>query len=109
MTQRILDIDPLSGAVETFEWDHSEDRAIIRRIEDVEPVIEANKREQNSGHNGYTPSKDMRKAATVPVGVIYEWLDKYGVNFFDRDHWPAVQRLLNSNEYRYLRTAEFIV
>lgn len=106
MTARLLDIDPLSGAVETFEWDEAEGRAIIKRVEDVEPIIEANKREQTSS-DGYTASRDMRKAASIPMGVVLLWREQYGVDVFDQNHWPAVKRLLNSNEWAYLRSAEF--
>lgn len=106
---RLFDIDPWTGAVETFDFDEATGTAIIKRVEDVEPVIEANKRSLTSGHNGYTPSKDMRLAASIPIGVVYEWLTKHGVNLFDKNHEAGVRRLLNSNEYRYLRTSEFIL
>jgi hypothetical protein len=51
----------------------------------------------------------MRLAARIPPSVIYEWLNKYGVRAWDKNHAAAVRRLLNSNEYRYLRIGHFII
>lgn len=75
--------------------------------QDCTDIIEANKRSQNSGGKGYTKDKTFRKAATIPVVVQLEWLQKYGIDMNDPDHWPGVRRLLNSNEYRYLRPYEW--
>ena len=38
-----------------------------------------------------------------------KWLVEFGVNVMRKEHWPQVKRLLNSNEYRYLRIGHFIV
>lgn len=75
--------------------------------QDVTHFIEANKRSQNSGGKGYTKDGTFRKAATIPVVVELEWLQKYGIDMNNPDHWPGVRRLLNSNEYRYLRPFEW--
>lgn len=107
MAVYLFDRDPETGAVETFEYDEANGVATIHRREDVEPNIEANKRELLSGHSGYTPSRDMRRAASIPCSVALEWKQKLGIDVFDKNDWPAVKRLLNSNEWAYLRTAEF--
>lgn len=57
-------------------------------------------------HNdGYSPSRELRRAASIPAIVILEWREKYGVDLYNPDHMPAVKRLLNSSDYLYLRTA----
>lgn len=73
---------------------------------DVAPVIEHNKALQNEG---FDKSSEMWHAASIPIGIQYEWLDKYGVDFWNKNHKPAVMKLLNSNEYRYLRVNNFII
>ena len=40
----------------------------------------------------------------MPAVVEIEWLQKYGVNLSDPDHKGRVFKLLNSPEYRYLKT-----
>ncbi len=76
----------------------------ITGSQDVEPFLDANKVLFNEG-DGYTPSRDMRRVATIPNIIAEKWLIEEGIDVHNRDHWPAVKRKLNSNEWRYLRTA----
>ena len=77
----------------------------IRTVQDVEPILDANKEAFNSGRDGYTPSRSMKKIGEIPLVVYEMWLRQYGVDALNKDHWPAVRRLLNSSEWQYLRTA----
>jgi hypothetical protein len=104
MPDFLLDRDPATGEVDTFRYDDAEDRAIVKTSVDVEPVIDRNKQLYTAG-DGYTPDRTMRRAASIPMSVVLEWRQKFGVDVFKKEHWPAVRRLLNSNEYLYLRTA----
>jgi hypothetical protein len=70
----------------------------------VEPLLEANKALAASG-DGYTPSRELRRAASIPMAIIEKWKNELGVDVFNPDHIGAVRRLLNSNEYAFLRTA----
>ena len=36
--------------------------------------------------------------------VVYEWKRTYGVDLFNKDHKEGVRKLLNSPDYRYLKT-----
>ena len=40
---------------------------------------------------------------------IRKFLTEKGVDVHNPDHWPAVQRLLNDPDWRYLKTAEVII
>lgn len=106
MTAIFWDRDPDTGAVETFEFDESADSfAIGRHSLDLQPVIDRNK----AWANHVEQKGDMRLAASIPVDVVYEWLQKYGVRAWDKNHMPAIRRLLNSNEYMYLRTSNIML
>ena len=99
-----MSVDPLSG-VQTFH-DHDESTGVmhLQRVQDVEPILERNKALQKTDHQSNGIKKSWMHAATVPNIIIEKWINEYGVNFYNRDHWPAVKRLLNSPEWRYLRT-----
>lgn len=79
-------------------------KLIVHREADVEPILEANKALFNSG-DGYSPSRELRRAASIPNAIIEKWRNELGIDVFNPDHKPAVRRLLNSNEYAFLRTA----
>lgn len=77
--------------------------------QDCTDIIDANKRSQNSGQTGWNGDKSMRRAASIPVVIQLEWMTKYGVDLHNPDHAAGVRRLLNSSDYRYLRTHEWII
>lgn len=85
---------------ETWQRDHG--RVVVCRTQDVEPYLEANKRERND----FQAQRDapMRKVAEIPNIVVEQWL-KMGVNIYDPNDNKKVQQLLNSNEWSYLRTS----
>jgi hypothetical protein len=102
-----LETDPLSGAVSTLDYDHDADVAVIKRVADVQPVIDRNKELLNHGTHQKTPGElDMRLAASIPIEVAYKILQDHGVRAWKKEDWPGLKRLLNSNEYRWLRTNE---
>lgn len=69
-------------------------------------ILDRNKATQA---DGFDKRSDMWHAAHIPVGVMYEWLVKHGVNAWDPTHIDGVKRLLNDPEYRYLRVNHFIM
>lgn len=77
----------------------------IVRTQDVEPILDRNKALQNHGHNGWTGERTMRHVADIPLVVAEIWMQRYGVDVFNKDHAPAVRRLLNDPDWRYLRTS----
>jgi hypothetical protein len=76
----------------------------VIRSEDVEPALEINKSLYTSG-DGYSPSRELRRAASIPLSIVEKWKNELGVDIFNPDHLPKVRELLDSNEYRFLRTA----
>lgn len=77
----------------------------VQQVHETAPILEANIDDYNSGHNGNVQGGWGRHVARIPNGVILDWMTRFGVNLYDKNHAPAVRRLLNSNEFRYLRTA----
>lgn len=109
MSKRLLDYDPLTGITYTFEDLGGDDFAIHTR-QDVEAILEHNKHRYNSGKDYWRGSgQDWRHEATIPIGVQYEWLTKYGIDVWNPDHEKGVVRLLNSSDYRYLKCGEIII
>ena len=102
MAWRFLSRDEWTGAIEHYSYDPDSDRCIIRRTADVAAVIESNKRSELD-EDGWTKGKTMRLAARIPPDVQYEWLRRYGIRAWDKNHAAGVRRLLNDSEWRYLR------
>ena len=90
--------------VTIHDYDDSTQTTIIETIQDLDPYIEANKREQASGHDGYTPSREMRKVASIPIEIVNQWMVERGINALRPEDWPKVAALLDDPDHRFLRT-----
>ena len=106
MKRELLDYDPLTGIRQYYGWNDDGEEFIIDEIDQslTKRTIDQNKRIEGAGKG-----KDMWLAASIPPEVQYEWLDKFGIEFWNKDHKEGVRRLLNSNEYRYLRVNHFML
>ena len=104
MTEYLFDRDPEAGTWETFSFNEDTNEITIRRYADVQPVLDANK-----GYHLYGDGKgkDMWLAASIPDTIALKWLREYGVNAWRASDWPAVKKLLNDPENRYLRPTSF--
>ena len=74
----------------------------------IQQILDRNKRSQVDKLNQRL-SNGMNKVAEIPVGVMYEWLVKYGVDAWNPHHSDGVKRLLNSSDYRYLKCRDIIL
>jgi hypothetical protein len=90
--------------IETTYHEDSDGSLIVHRKADVEPLLEHNKVLQTL-NDGYSPSRELRRAASIPMAIIEKWKNEMGVDVFNPDHLPKVRQLLNSSEYLWLRTA----
>ena len=97
-------IDEVNSIETTADYDEMADRLIVKRVQDVEPILERNKRLQ-ADHDGFTPSRNMKWVGSIPNIIIEKWMRELGIDVFNKDHRPAVARLLNDPEWRWLRTS----
>jgi hypothetical protein len=91
----------------TLTYDHTTDNVVQRRQQDVQPLLELNRKEINGDIPvGNTVGKDMRKVASIPLIVIEMWKSQYGVDIFNKNDMPKIKQLLNSPDWHMLRTSE---
>lgn len=96
-------VEVVDGIAEYLHHDEQNGTFSLQRVSDVESVIEENKRRQNDGTNGWSPSREWKHVARIPMGVCLEWLTKYGIDVNNKDHMPAVLKKLDDPEYLWLR------
>ena len=106
--KRLLDYNADTGVRQIYEG--TDDGFQIHISQDVTPILEQNKRLQNDWKSKSERSKsDFWQVAEIPIGVQYEWLINHGLDIYNKDHWPGVRKMLNSSDYRYLKTADIII
>lgn len=106
MSERLFDHDPYSGMTTWHSYDEATDTTFFRYEQDTSAILDFNKEAQAES---FDKRSDMWHAAKVPNVIIMKWLTEHGVDFWNKDHQDGVRRLLNSNEYRYLRVNHFII
>ena len=78
----------------------------IEHIQDIQPLVDSNK---NLQENDHLMRDELRLSARIPLTVYYEWKIKFGVDVFNPNHKEGVKKLLNSADYRYLKTTKRIL
>lgn len=111
----LIDVNPYNG-LRKYIGDNPDDPYGVRvRYEQsgkaIDRHIDRNKIEANHINTGRMG--DMEKVASIPIGVMYEWKAKYGVDAWryasDPDVRKKVNRLLNDSDYRYLKCRKVII
>lgn len=69
--------------------------------ESIRAILDQNEYERNQGNNGYGASRELKKVASIPIMMDYEFCKIYGRDYAkDR---KIIGRILS--EYPYLRTS----
>jgi len=102
--KRLLDYDPVTGIREVFEA--TDDGFQVHYSQDVEGIIEANKRAQNDAPDRMG---EFVHAADIPILIQMKWMIEHGVDIYNPDHTPGIIRLLNDPDYRYLKVRKIIL
>jgi hypothetical protein len=89
------------GDNQIFHYHNPTGEFAIEHIENIQPLIDSNKKLQNEDHS---IRDEFRLSARIPMTVYYEWKRKFGVDLYNKNHSQAVKKLLNSPDYRYLKT-----
>jgi hypothetical protein len=104
MSRRLLDWDGNSHGLAHFWHENGEaDGWAVEMVQEVDGLLDLNKEAQNHC-NPYNAARDVRMVARIPLIVIAKWRNELGVDYWNPDHQGAVDRLLASSEYQWLRT-----
>lgn len=107
MTKELIDANAATGLQIFHEYSEADDTSVYHyRAHGASQVLDRNRAEAADATG---PMGDMVKVASIPVGVIYEWIAKYGVNLYRKDHADGVKRLLNDPDYRWLKCRNIII
>ena len=102
-------LDQHGSVISWVDYDEGEDVTRIGRLQDCEPIIENNKRLQTM-NDGYSPSRELRRVASIPLMVFENWLKADGLTWADycamdkRSQAQYRAKRLMSSDWRHLRT-----
>jgi len=93
---RILDHDPFTGVTTYFEHDPVTKKNIIQYSQDIEPLIEHNKRQAEL----LDKSKSWWTIGTVPNSLLLKWTQECGKPMYSKEWQQYALKQLDSAEYR---------
>ena len=100
-----MSIDPITGLETYHNYDFLTDETTIETWQDIEPVLEANKKLKNDTDLTKRGIKEgFWKYASIPVIFQYKMLVKEGVDIYKREHAERLSRLLENPDYSHLKT-----
>jgi hypothetical protein len=105
-------IDEQNGIIETYSKNDKGQIQVFQE-QDVEPFIEANKREMSSGNRGF--SGDMHKMASIPPIVHVQWIEEMKAHGypnpdpFAKENKKFLLAKLNSPDWNFLRTKQGVI
>jgi hypothetical protein len=82
-------------------------RMTIRRVEDVEPIIDEVTEYRNATNNGFSKSKNFRKIGSIPAIIIHQWLIERGIDLMAKGNEKYVRQALN--EMTKFRTVDKVL
>jgi hypothetical protein len=91
-------------------WDEESGRWIFHRVQDVEPILEANKRSVNE--KLYDDNPLGRHIASIPCIFIERWLNEehargnVGLRIFTDEFDKLVERKLRDPDWMWLRATD---
>ena len=95
---------------ETFSLDEMEKKIVVNEEVNIDPHLKHNKILLNQD-DGYSKSRDFKRVASIPTLALSVWAKEYNGD----GNWFALPKevqtkilktKLNSNEFKYFRTAE---
>lgn len=98
-----IDYDPFTGIVSKYVRGDSGKFHIVNEYADLESNLDWNKRQQNDD-GGHNKASEFKMVARIPLAIVDWWKRQYGIDVFNEDHLPAVEKLLNDPDWRLLKT-----
>ena len=105
MITRSLGKDPLTGLETIHHYDETNDITHIEHTQDCTAGLDAMK-----ALHGTSIQKDGVKhgwmhGAWIPDIIQIKWMKEEGIkDIYAEEYWPKIKKLLNSPDYRYLKS-----
>lgn len=99
------EIDPFTGVVEQFYADHNGNYA-TRNVINNDALIEQNLQERNSGTNGFSKTRNLRKIAEIDIITQMKLLTDHNIDLarWNIDDQTNFKKWLAQSDNAYFRT-----
>ena len=103
--KRLLDYNPITGEKVWFS-DNQDGSFNMTHEQDVEPILEANKRLLHHGNRKKGIKKGFWHYASIPNILITKWSKEVGGDILSSKFTKELFKRINSRDYAHLKTTE---
>lgn len=93
------------AGIEYFFRDNEDGTYDVFSTQENDPFLDSNRALANADDKGWSPSRDFRREASIPFGLINKWREEDGVNVLHPDGHDFLKRKINDYDWSYLRTS----
>ena len=99
----VVDYEPYRRT--DFHYDESEDKFTLNTVQDVQPIVDENKRKMNAYCDKLSVGKrgEWHHAASVPINVWEQWMQD--TNGEIQKDSKLLAAYLNNPDYKYFKVA----
>lgn len=102
----LWDVANIEGGTQSgISYDPIDDELTFINRQDCEPTLQLNKQLYNDGTDGYGPTREWRRIASIPNIILEKWLKEEGIRYWDSEDTHKLAAKLDDPEWRFLRTA----
>ncbi len=94
-----------NGLRTTIEFSDDGKLFNVKKTQDISGHLNFNK-ELAAMQGKKSKSECYNQVASIPAIVIVELQTKFGIDVYNPDHMPKLLKVLNSSDYKHLRTNE---
>jgi hypothetical protein len=94
----------MSDVATQLKLDPNEGRVVIRRVQDIEPILDVNKALQNEAQKW---AGDFHHIGTIPNVILEKWMNEEGANVLKMgsdEFGQFIKRKLRDPDNMWLRT-----
>lgn len=85
------------------KFHYEDDKLIIQRVQDVEPIIEANKRAMDVDDKRFK-SQSFNLVARVPTVLIEKYRNETGIDLLAPENVKLFRKWLDDPDHKFLKT-----
>jgi hypothetical protein len=94
-----------SMGVTTLAHAMPDDRLVIETRQDVGPILDYCQRQRNDAVRSVL-GRETREIAAIPINALEEIRQKYGLDWYDKSHRPAIMAHIKFGDYRKFLTTD---
>ena len=100
----ILPVKKVGNVREYLRFDG--DKGTLYFEGDAQATLDRNSTIRNDADHKKARQEGWEMIGSIDMSIAYLWLTKYGINVYNKHHWPKIKAMLNDPDWKMLKTTD---